>query len=454
MPLRAEVLLTTDYGHIVVTGTGPDTVLPGGPVPPGEAPADTALSALAGIELGTVIGPLLFSDWPERDTPPGAVPLQICVYGHRPLTHAEAGALTGATAATGPRLVDPAGLDPAAPATRRILTALAAQAATTAPAPATAPNTVLAQLLLTCPDGRVVIAPTGSYPQCDLPGAAPGPGEVPHAAAARAGQSATGLVRLDPGRLLATDWRTGSDGPVLVHIYDHPVLTGGQAAALAADVGNPRTPLPLHPDDAIRTLHGGTIGAALAARIEGRTAELAYGRPRHPGVLDRYLLHLRERPAPGPSRWRHGEPEPGAGVRSARMWLLASDGRVVVHHHLETGATELPSHQVHGETPVETAARTAAGLVLDTAPYVIGHHHDDSFDDVRLVGPVQAVGPLSAESGTVRLLMTPRQAAELIHDPVDPVEIEMVRRAAATLTLPSSPARQPVTEIAAGTPPW
>ncbi|MFJ4679040.1 hypothetical protein [Kitasatospora sp. NPDC088783] len=450
MPVRAEVLLTTAYGHVVVTGTGPHTALPGGPVPPGEPPTQAAQLVLDKIGLGTAVGRLLFSDWPDPAPPPGTVPPQVCVYGHRPLTDAETATLTGAAAATGPRLVDPAGLDPAAPATRRILTALDAQAAHSAPTLVPAPRagcSVLAQLLLSCPDGRIVISPAGAHPQYGLPGAEPGPSEAPHAAAARAGQSVTGLARLDPGRLLATDWRAGADGLVLVHIYDHPVLTGGQAAALAADAGNPRIPLPLRPGDAARTLHGAAIGAALAARIEGRTAELVDGVPRHPGVLDRYLLHLRERPAPRRTQWQHGEPEPGAGVRGARMWLLASDGRVVVHHHPETGATELPSRQLHGETPVETGARTMAGLVLDTAPYVIGHHHGDGFDDVRLVGPVQAVGPLPAESGIVRLLMTPHQAAELVHHPIDPGETETVRRAAAALSLPPDPARQPVTEI-------
>ncbi|MFJ4679042.1 hypothetical protein [Kitasatospora sp. NPDC088783] len=462
MPVRAEVLLTDDRGRILVTGSGQDTALPGEPVPPGESPAQTARLAAARLGLDAGPGPLLLVDWPERSLPrpPGAELVQVCIYGHRPLTAADVHALTADPAGSGPRLVDADSLDPGAPATARIRKALATRAVP-ADAPLPAPpgtGSVLAQLLLTAPDGRILLTPLGPYPpQYDLPGAAPEGGERPTAAASRAASAATGLIAFTPGRLLAADWRESPDGPgpVLVHIYDHPPLNHAQAAALDADVGNLRAPVLLHPSAAVHTQRGTAIGAALAARTEGGFAELEYGRPRSPGTLDWYPLHLLERPESGPGLWRPGPPGTDAEVRQVRAWLLWPDGRVLVDHHPASRATHLPGAPTGGAGAQEVFDRAVCGLALVTVPRVIGHHTDTSGTfDLRFLAPLTAAIPPPAQDGTVRLLMTPRQAAELVHGPVDPVEIETVRRAAAALGLPSDPARQPVTEIAAGIPPW
>ncbi|MFE9424273.1 hypothetical protein ACFYNO_15045 [Kitasatospora sp. NPDC006697] len=162
---------------------------------------------------------------------------------------------------------------------------------------------VRAELLLSDPDGRVLLV--GAGPNVGLPGGPVQPGQDPATTAAVHGTAVTGLVRLEAGRLLALCWSPDPAGPIAspvdaeqVCVYDHPPLTARQVAALTADRGLHGGPLLVAPDELVIAAPGAArrILAALDARTRAVTTELIHGRPRAvlPGTGSAH--------APGPGR--------------------------------------------------------------------------------------------------------------------------------------------------------
>ncbi len=334
---------------------------------------------------------------------------------------------------------------------------------TTAPSPdspATLPAeagtpAIRAELLLTAPDGRLLLTAAGT--PSALPGGTPRPGESPAPAAARAAAALTGLAGLDPAALLTVDWYHTDGAARTVTVYDHPPLTGAQLSALTTDPGHrggaPRLVAPADlalqaPGDAERIL------TALRARIDGVTAELQHGRPRTPRVLDIHQVAPQPRATP-PGPWtplgrRHDVP-----VTEVAGWLFTPSGLVLLHHDPVSGRTRLPGGPLlpadNGDLSRALAricATTVATRPADAE--LIGHRGAQA----RLADVVRRFGPLvqgPCEPTVIRLLATPEQAAQLSDGSVDPDELRAAGEAAG---IAPGLVRQPVTVLSVGGLAW
>lgn len=320
-----------------------------------------------------------------------------------------------------------------------------------------APVTVIGQVLAT--DRLQVLLMHPADGRSGLPGARSAQGTSP-AQAATTAATGSGLPNAGVGRLLATDWRTvPGQGPVLVHVYDHPLLAPGRRAAGGEQAaGGMSGPLLVPAADlATVTDEAPVILAALAARAEGRVAELDNGRHRAPGVLDRLGLLSLVRPAPLPasSRWHAPEPDFDGCVEHVRALLAAPDGRVLIHHTPATGRTRLPGGTASPEETIDDAmARLCATTVgvRPEQPALLGYQSNGASGQARFLAAVSTVAPLPAGPcvpATVRLLVCLEQLADVCDDPVGAEELEAARERITELGLPTA-RRQPVTELPAG----
>ncbi|GHH78968.1 hypothetical protein GCM10018781_55910 [Kitasatospora indigofera] len=304
-----------------------------------------------------------------------------------------------------------------------------------------------AELLITAPDGRILLTPAGSTPSA-LPGGATLPHESPAQAAARHAAALTGLARLDPAALLTVDWYPGAAVPRTVTVYDHPPLTNAQLTALTADPGH-QGPLRLVTPTDLATQapgHSERIITALRARIDGACAELQHGRPRTPRVLDIHQVAPQppSTPAPWtPLGWRHD-----TTVTEVAGWLFAPTGLVLLHHDPKSGRTRLPGGPLlpaDGDDLPRALARVCATTVATRPAHaeLIGYRGAQA----RLADVVRRFGPLvqgPCEPAVIRLLATPEQAAQLCDGSVDPDELRAALDAAG---IAPGLVRQPVTAL-------
>ncbi|MFF2618806.1 hypothetical protein [Kitasatospora sp. NPDC058046] len=237
------------------------------------------------------------------------------------------------------------------------------------------------------------------------------PGRTLHTAAQQYAQAATGLVLLTPGRMLATDWRPDTSQTVIT--YDHPPLTGTHAGAIVVD-DRPRAPRLVAPADlhAEAPQTADRILALLHARIEGRTAELENGRPRHPSLLDTHRVLVRAT-AGMPSAWSPVGRDHTTEIEEMHAWLCHPAGLVLVSHDLATGRTALPGGLLEpGETEENALRRVCAQAVRTrpTNPVIIGYRGASARLVADLPGPLLG---LPSGSAVLRLLVTPEQVVDL-----------------------------------------
>ncbi|MFJ6140716.1 hypothetical protein [Kitasatospora sp. NPDC092286] len=324
--------------------------------------------------------------------------------------------------------------------------------ATRPPEAAATVGTARAEVLLTDDRGRVLITAGPGPGDAELPGGPLLPHETPPVAAERHAKAATALAHLTPGRLLAIDWRPGT-GPT--YTYDHPPLTGVQAAALTADDGRRGAPRLLAPAELLTQAPADAqrVLTALRARVEGRTAELEHGRPRTPGVLDTHRILPRTVTTPAP--WTPADRRYDGAATSVAGWLFLSSGLVVLHHDPVTGRTRLPGGPLSpsdADALDHALARTCAATVgvRPRDGVLIGH----SGAEARLVATVSRLGPLIAgpcEPAVLRLLTTPEQAVELCGNSITAAEVRDALESAAIAT---GLLRQPVTLVPANGMTW
>ncbi|MGW4890662.1 hypothetical protein ACWEQL_00105 [Kitasatospora sp. NPDC004240] len=305
-------------------------------------------------------------------------------------------------------------------------------------------------VVLTAPDGRVALRPAGEH--LEPFGTTVSSGESPHDAAVRALLGPDG-PRAVPGRLLAVDWTApapaGTGRAEIAHLYEAEstaartteLEAGGQVRFIApGDLGV------LDPQWARRLL------AALHARVENTVTELDHGRPRHPGVLDRYRI-LASRTQAAEGKWMTGERWDGTPTH-VRGWLFAPDGRVLLLHDPATGRTDLPGG-AGGEDPTMALGAVAAATAHATLSQdreVVGHHLLGDEATASVAARLRVLGPLVPAPCAplpIRLLATPIQAQELMpHAAITRSELQAVLHLAhAEFELPTAD-RRPVTEVA------
>ncbi|MEE1823755.1 hypothetical protein PUR61_16380 [Streptomyces sp. BE20] len=319
--------------------------------------------------------------------------------------------------------------------------------ATRPPEAAATVGTARAEVLLTDDRGRVLITAGPRPGDAELPGGPLLPHETPPAAAERHAKAATALAHLTPGRLLAIDWRPGTGA---TYTYDHPPLTGVQAAALTADDGRRGAPRLLAPAELLTRAPADAqrVLTTLRARVEGRTAELEHGRPRTPGVLDTHRILPRTVTTPAP--WTPADYRYDGPATSVAGWLFLPSGLVVLHHDPVTGRSRLPGGPLapgDADALDHALARTCATAVgvRPRDGVLIGH----SGTEARLVATVSRLGPLIAgpcEPAVVRLLATPEQAVDLCENSITAAEVRDALESAAIAT---GLVRQPVTLVPA-----
>ncbi|MDH6111409.1 ADP-ribose pyrophosphatase YjhB (NUDIX family) [Kitasatospora sp. MAP12-15] len=321
--------------------------------------------------------------------------------------------------------------------------------------PLAAATHIRAALLLTDGQGRVLIS-TGTDPRGDadsLPGGPLASGESPAAGAARAAQAATGLAGLSATSLLAVDWLPSGSAagqPCTVHVYDHSPLTASQASALTADAGHRGGLRLVAPGELEKEVPGQAhrILAALHARAEGRTSDLEDGRVRTPGVLDLHRVLAGAVPRQ-PEPWTPARKPFDGEVSEARGWLIAPDGRALVHYDPTAGRARLPGGLLLPDDRDDheaTLTRSCAATVLAHIghPKLLGYRGNQA----RFVATLRGLGPLPSGPclpTVVRLFVTQEQALELTGGETDNDELEAARDAARELGFPD-PGRQPSTE--------
>ncbi|MFD3872605.1 NUDIX domain-containing protein [Streptomyces sp. NPDC058623] len=298
-----------------------------------------------------------------------------------------------------------------------------------------------AVVLVTDPDGRVLVQSVDYRPDRLLPGGAVDAGESPAAAAAREVREELGVDGHYPHGL-AVDWipadtpgfppEMGFPGEIL-HVYDGGTWTPERIRSVrlpaqevtGIDFAEPADLTALmEPVDARRAL------SALRARIGGGgPALLEAGRPTTPTALDR-LGVLRTRRTPQHGAWIPAPVPAHLPVRERSGWLFAPDGRVLLLVARATGSVHLPS----------PTAEPAA------APLTLGYRRTDRGALVRTAARLTAVSP-TADAAYARLLATPEQVRELNDwGPAGHHELAAVHAARARLALPAPP-HTPPTEL-------
>ena len=140
-----------------------------------------------------------------------------------------------------------------------------------------------AGVLLTHPDGRVLLVEPTYKDHWEVPGGTVEADESPRAAAAREIVEELGIA-VPVGRLLAVDWVPPRDGRTdgLMLIFDGGVLADEQAARIRLPADELRSwswCTPAQADQRLNPLLARRISAATRARAAGATAYLEDGRP-------------------------------------------------------------------------------------------------------------------------------------------------------------------------------
>ncbi|MFJ6773632.1 hypothetical protein ACIQOV_22200, partial [Kitasatospora sp. NPDC091257] len=252
----------------------------------------------------------------------------------------------------------------------------------------------------------------------------------------------------------AVGLRTAAGAVVVAEITY--VYEGELSAARCADLETDTAVRLVDPrdlDDALPPAWSRRLLAALHARVEGTTTELADGRPCRPGVLDRHRV-LAGRSAGTEGQWMPDYTWDGATGR-VRGWIFGPDGRVMLLHDPATGRTDLPGG-AGGDDPamaLGAVAATTAHVTLAPDREVVGHHVSGGEATASVAARLRIVGPLvpvPCAPLPVRLLATPEQALELApHAALTRSEVEDVMHLAhSEFQLPVAD-RRPVTEVPA-----
>jgi 8-oxo-dGTP diphosphatase len=130
-------------------------------------------------------------------------------------------------------------------------------------------------------DGRVLLVEPTYKPSWEIPGGGIEPDETPYAACVRELGEELGLP-LRPGRLLVVDWAPREGVDRVLFVFDGGTLAPEQEAAIALPPDELASWAYVPPEEVPqRTVPwlARRIAAALAARADGATRYLEFGRP-------------------------------------------------------------------------------------------------------------------------------------------------------------------------------